>query len=296
MSSLKVLGCGAVLWDEIEGHMNIGGAVFNQMAHLSMLGAETSILTAVGEDELGNRTLDAIQGSGVDISMVKRVNYPTCVVRVSLGAGGLPTYRIPDFTTWDFVELGQGDVEMIREQRFDYFNFGTIEQRNPVSRASLRTLLEQCTFRHVFLDLNIRRHYYSEEILRYSLDQCDILKLNEEEAGILSAMFGVDRDHRKLMQALHRDFDIELVCITEGSNGASLSTGREFVFCPGYRVEVVDTVGTGDAFSAAFLWKHHKDASLASMGDFACRLGAFVASRQGAVPKYTLDEVSRVLG
>ena len=291
---MKVLGFGAVLWDEIDGRLNIGGAVFNLVAHARVLGSSSSFITAVGSDGLGAETLEIIRTHGVDASLIQVVDIPTCVVKVTLGPDGTPSYSIPDFTSWDLIDIDEKALAEVNEVCYDYFCFGTIEQRNPHSRNSLHAILDQCTFGRVFLDLNLRLHYYIDEVLRYSLQGCDILKLNDEEARIVAGTFGYDHRYESMAQSLHEEFEIELICITEGEKGAFLSSGEGSEYCRGYPAQVVDTVGAGDAFGAGLLHAHYREASLGEMGDFACRLGALIASRRGAVPQYDRTDIDKL--
>jgi fructokinase len=143
----------------------------------------------------------------------------------------------------------------------------------------------------VFLDLNLRLHYFNEEVLRYSLQECGLLKLNDEEAAGVAGMFGFNGSYDSLAQSLHDFFGIDLICITEGERGAFLWTEERSAYCRGYRVDVVDTVGAGDAFSAGLLHGHHNGFSLSEMGDFACRLGALIASKRGAIPRYDDNDI-----
>ena len=288
---MKVLGFGAVLWDEIDDNLNIGGAVFNLAAHLRRLGSESAFITAIGSDELGAETLHIMQEHGVDTTFIQVVDMRTCVVKVSLGAEGKPAYSIPDFTSWDMIDVGGKTLSDIDEACYDYFCFGTIEQRNAVSRNSLKALLHRCTFGHVFLDLNLRLHYFNDEVLRYSLQECDLLKLNDEEAASVAGTFGFSGSYDSLAQSLHDFFGIDLICITEGESGAFLWSADGSAYCRGYRVDVVDTVGAGDAFSAGLLHGHHNGLSLSEMGDFACRLGALIASKRGAIPRYGGNDI-----
>jgi len=288
---MKVLGFGAVLWDEIDDNLNIGGAVFNLAAHLRRLGSESGFITAIGSDELGRETLHIMREYGVDTSFIQVVDTQTCVVKVSLGAEGIPAYSIPDFTSWDMIDVDEKTLSSVNEACYDYFCFGTLEQRNAVSRNSLQAILHKCTFGHVFLDLNLRLHYFNNEVLRYSLKECDLLKLNDEEAARVAGTFGFNGSYDSLAQSLHEAFGIDLICITEGEKGAYLWSAEGWAYCRGYRVDVVDTVGAGDAFSAGLLHGHHNGLSLSEMGDFACRLGALIASRRGAVPQYVCNDI-----
>jgi fructokinase len=289
--TMKVLGFGAVLWDEIDNNLNIGGAVFNLAAHLRRLGSESGFITAIGSDELGRETLRIMQEQGVDTSFIQVVDTQTCVVKVSLGAAGIPAYSIPNFTSWDMIDVDERTLSGVNEACYDYFCFGTIEQRNIVSRNSLQALLHRCSFGHVFLDLNLRLHYFNDAVLRDSLQECDLLKLNHEEAARVAGTFGFNGSYGSLAQSLHEAFGIDLICITEGERGAFLWSAEGSAYCRGHRVDVVDTVGAGDAFSAGLLHGHHNGLPLSEMGDFACRLGALVASKRGAIPRYDGNDI-----
>jgi len=293
---MKALGFGAVLWDEIDGRLNIGGAVFNLIAHLKSLGAECHFITAVGNDKPGDIAFDIMRSKKIHTDFVKRVDIPTCIVSVEVDENGAPSYSIDDFTSWDTTRVHRADVARINKIGFNYFCFGTIEQRNPVSRSSLRKILQKCTFGHVFFDMNLRLDYYDRETLEYSMQQCTILKMNEYETGIVKKLFGYrEPGYRELTRKLRHDFNIDTLCITGGAEGAYISSDEGFDFCPGYSVPIADTVGAGDAFSAALIYKHYENISLKNACDFACRLGAFVASQRGAVPEYSIADIDRIL-
>jgi fructokinase len=316
---VKVLGFGAVLWDEIHGKRNIGGAVFNTVAHCARLGADAYLVSAVGTDELGEETVAAVTGQSVRPDFVSRVEAPTCVVRVRLDEAGVPTYDIDAVTSWDLIDVDESMLSRIGRIGFDVFCFGSIEQRSPVSRRSLHRLLEGCSFERVLFDMNLRLDYYDRDVLAYSLEHCDLLKLNTEEAAVVANYFDVGGtirrpahadvrapnperapnpgpdptagDWRGFTAAVCDAFGIDLVCVTDGAAGAYLGTRDELVHCPGYVVEVSDTVGAGDAFGAALVSALHEGAGLRDAGDRACALGALVASKRGAVPDYAIEEL-----
>jgi fructokinase len=294
--AIKVLGFGAVLWDEIDGCLNIGGAVFNLIAHLKTLGAECYFITAVGSDEPGDRVYSFMHARGIHTDFVGRLDTPTCVVRVSVDESGAPIYSIPDFTSWDRIHLHRDDITKMNTIGFDYFCFGTLEQRNKPSRSSLRKILKRCMFKNVMYDMNLRLDYYDRERIEYSMHLCSILKMNEEESGVVNKIFRYAAgNYRVLTEKLRQDFKIDICCITKGAEGAYISSNEGFHFFRGYTVPVVDTVGAGDAFSAGLVYKHGMNASLGEACDFACRLGAFVASRRGAVPEYSIADIGRNL-
>ena len=291
---MNVLGFGAIVWDEIEGDRKIGGAVFNLLAHVSKLGGAAYLVSAVGDDQLATETLEVVRSLGVSTRFIQTVDLPTCVIQVRFGDDGAPSYIIPQITSWDHVRVDTADLDDINGLAFDYFCFGTLEQRDEVSRSALRSILERCTFGQVFLDLTLRRQY-TREILQYSLERCTIAKMNEEEASVVSETFDFGAtEPRSLVSQIAQSFDIEVVCITAGSSGAYIGTCDEFHFCPTYGVSVSDTVGAGDAFGAGMIHKLHAGESLRNACDFGCRMGALVASKHGAVPAYQLAELDQL--
>ena len=289
---MKILGFGAVLWDEISGEKNIGGAVFNLVTHCRKLGAEAFFYTAVGADKLGERTIELVRDLGIHTDFVKTVDWPTCVVKVSIDESGGAKYSVPTMTSWDFIAATEEDFSTVDSLDFDYFCFGTIEQRSSTSRKTLRSLLRHCRFKNIFLDANLRLDYYNRAILQYSLRQSNMAKFNKEEMSIVSKLLGFGQvGYEDFIQIMIRRYGLKLVCVTLGRDGALLGSNTELVHCPGYTVEVSDTVGAGDAFSAGLLLKEHSAVSLHETVDFACRLGSIVASRRGAIPDYELDDI-----
>lgn len=289
---MKALSFGEVLWDVFEDAEHLGGAPFNLAAHLAKLGCESAMITSVGDDERGRKTLDEIHRLGVDDSFI-RIDpvHPTGTAEVALADEGLPSYTIRENVAWDFIEADEGALEKLRRMRFDVFCFGTLAQRAPVSRDVLHRLLELRCARHTFCDINLRGNFYSEEIVSKSLDYSTIVKLNDEEVRTLSQLlYDCDLSDMEFSSFLLTDFYVEIVCVTRGADGCSLYHAGGWENIPGEHVEVADTVGAGDAFSAAFLKKFCEGATPCESAVFANHIGAFVASERGAIPEYT-DEI-----
>lgn len=305
---MKVLGFGAVVWDDIEprasagtapldsaaGGRNIGGAVFNLVMHAKKLGASAYMFTALGDDDLGRRTLEVMRSKGVTTDFIKTVREPTCLVSVTFDERGEPHYEVPNPASWDAITVTPGDLDIIDRIGFDYFCFGTIEQRNKVSRAALRKILGSCRFRRVYLDLTLRREY-TTEILEYSLRAADIAKMNEVEAEVVKDAFALGaRDRRDLMMKIAEKFDIDIVCITAGESGAHIGSREAYAYCPAYRVTVSDPVGAGDAFAAGLMVRLEAGDSLADACNFACKMGALICSKTSSLPDYDLAEIKAV--
>lgn len=306
--SMKVLGFGEIVWDEIpqlpvspaagpahneSKEMILGGAVLNVMAHLHRLGAETHILTAIGNDDLGGETLKAVEKTGVRTDLLRVVDAPTCVVRVKFSPQGQPSYVFEEDVSWDHLDITSADIDMIQRQDFDVFCFGTLHQRKQASLKSLDRLLEQVPFDVVFVDINLRTPFYCREIIEYSLQKCNIAKMNTEEAAIIAEIVHLPfTDITEFMAQLRQTFDIEKICITDGAQGVHYSGPQDSGFTSGYQVTVADTVGAGDAFSAGLLYRLSNGDSLAQACDFGCKTGALIASKKGAISDWDIAELA----
>jgi fructokinase len=277
---MNIISFGEILFDVIGEVEHLGGAPFNLAAHLSKLGVSSSIISAVGIDERGERIKQAVKELGVDIKYLQENNFPTGYVEVELDNEGKPTYTIHENVAYDNIN----PIEV--EEKFDCFCFGTLSQRNLVSKNSLFNILEKINPEHIFYDVNLRKKYYSQDIIEKSLEHSTIVKLNDEEEEELSELLF----NEKLLEAefakrLLEKFDLKIVIITRGGEGCAVYTDKEVVEVPGVNVKIADTVGAGDAFSAGFLHKYLETGDIENSAIFANKLGAYVASRAGAIPK-----------
>jgi fructokinase len=283
---VKILSFGEILWDIIDGEKHLGGAPFNLAAHLAVLGAESALISAIGNDRLGAEALARAKSSGIDCAMIKTDDsHITGKVLVSLDSKGIPSYDIVENTAYDFIDQHEVIFRNIDKTSYDVFCFGSLAQRSPVSRSTLEEILKTVKCRNVFYDVNLRQSYYSTEILKKSLSYSSILKLNDEEiAGVSQSVFGVNLAEEPCIRRLFNEFPLKIVCITKGPNGCTIHSAEGRTDSPGVPVKVVDTVGAGDSFSAAFLVKYCKGESLEGCAKFANRIAAFVASKKGAIP------------
>jgi fructokinase len=278
---MKALGFGAIVWDEIPETLFgsdsaqerrcrkvLGGAVLNVLANLSRLSCEAHMVSAVGADPSGEEMLAATARTGVCTDLVRAVAAPTCIVRVEFADNGEPSYILDSDVSWDHINVTSADLESINRQGIEFLCFGTIEQRSPESRRSLRRVLEQGQCGAKYFDVNFRVPFYSRDVVEYSLDRSDIAKMNEDEARVIAEMFDIDQSPMDtFMSTLRERFGIDQVCVTHGARGAHYSNAGEFGFAPGYKVEVADTVGAGDGFSAGLLHRLSGGASLADACD-----------------------------
>jgi fructokinase len=295
----KALGFGCVVWDEISSDpqipctQNIGGTTLNVVVHLNRLGYQSTIFTAVGDDSLGSRTLKTLKGLGLGLDFVKTVPQPTCLVKICLDNDKNPTFSgFADSMSFDYIETTNSDIDCIRVGAYNTLFFGTVEQRNGVSRNALTKIIEECTFETIFLDLNLREPFYSTEIIFSSLQKCTVAKMNWEEAVLTNDLLGIGASSvDEFMSNIASKFLIDSVVITDAANGVYYFDGHETGRTSAFAVDLVDPVGAGDAFSAGLLHKLAKGESLDKACEFACRMGAMICSAVSTLPEYRVDQL-----
>jgi len=300
-----VVGLGELLWDLFPSGKQLGGAPANFAYITALLGDSGVVASRVGDDRLGQEALWHLKSSGLDVSRIQRdLNHPTGTVKVEVDSKGQPEYRISENVAWDFMEFSEDWISLARSAHA--VCFGSLAQRNAVSRATIRAFLSALpSFAIGIFDVNLRQSFFSPEILRDSLRHAKVLKLNHEEfprfldllqcplknsaraasaPGDYSASAPGDYSDMSAARWLCREFALRLVCITRGPNGSALVTANSHHEHPGFSVKIADTVGAGDAFTAALVHHALRGSSLATMNTAANRMGAWVASQEGATP------------
>ena len=274
---MKITVFGEILWDIFGDERKIGGAPFNLAAHAAKLGADVDFISAVGADENGREALAECRRLGLDCANVAVTDKPTGYCMVTL-KDGTPDYDLVMDTAYDNIPVPSVPKDA------DVFYFGTLAQRNDVSRKTLKTLLDLYRGKEVFLDVNIRQHYYTAEILDDSLKAATILKVSREEAGV----FGIPGTLEEICaELLNRYPGIKLIIMTLDSDGAFVCPrGGEIIYSSKPCCRVVSTVGAGDSFSAGFLVCFLKGESLNACIEKAVRLSGFVCEHTGAIPEY----------
>jgi len=304
---MKVLGFGAILWDNIKedsgtinsnsvvGEKNIGGSVFNVIVHLKKLGYGAYMLSAVGDDKLGKKTFEEIDRLGIHKDFIGTSEAPTCLVEVSFDKEGSPHYSCPDIVSWDQIKE-KNKAEKINDLNFDLFVFGTLEQRNIISRNTLHNILENVHFKNVYTDLTLRGGFYDKNILGYSMRKANIVKMNDDEAFVVNKLFEFKQtDVQKLIRIIAREFNCDIVCITSGSRGAYIGDRSTTVYKPAYKITVKDTVGSGDAFSAGLLYMLDNGASIGEACNFGNKMGALISSKRSSIPDYDISEIGNIM-
>lgn len=283
---LDLVAFGEILWDVIDGEAHIGGAPFNLAAHAARCGLKAAAVSRVGDDALGRAALEEMARLRVDGRWTSSDPvHPTGTVTVSL-RNGQPNYTIHEGVAWDFIGLDEDGLDALAAERPRAFCFGTLAQRSEVSRRTLDRLLDRFAFTEVFYDVNLRQTFWSGERVEAGLARATLVKVNDDEARILGGLlFGGACEPEAFARALLARHPVRAVVVTEGADGCVVcARDREAVRCLGVKVDVVDTVGAGDAFSAAFLAAWLAGASAAEAAAAGNARGAWVASRRGAVP------------
>ncbi len=283
---------GAVLWDVFDDRKLIGGAPFNVAAHATKLGIDATFISAVGDDELGREALEETKKLGLDTGHIRvAAGKPTGTVRVFLD-NGQPDYDIHRPAAYDYPEVSDADLQELAARKPEWLYFGTLELMSPTVMTVLDRLLDAMPDAKRFYDVNLRKESYTSELIERLLGATTVLKINDDEAKSFSDMFDIDAEgEQNVCRALAARFSIETICITRGENGCAIWHGGHFVESPGIAVSVADAVGAGDAFCAALIHGLTMDWDLDKVVAFANRLGALVASRRGAVPEWTLDDL-----
>jgi fructokinase len=289
---MKILSIGEVLWDVFPDAEKLGGAPFNFCYHAHRLGHEVLFLSAVGEDRRGDAVLDQARSMGFATDFIRRAEAPTGTVTVALDAAGIPTFTIHRPAAYDLLRLSEGDLAAIAAWRPDWIAFGTLHQMDASIRALLGRLVETNPQARRLYDINLRKESYTPELIAGLLPLANVVKLNDDEVAGMESMFPPAAGSiEAFCSSWSARYNWEAMCVTLGARGCAVLVGAEFAEVPGYKVNVVDTVGSGDAFTAAFLHGLEKKWPAARIGDFANRLGALVASRAGGVPSWSPEEI-----
>lgn len=280
---------GEVLFDLFPSGKKPGGAPMNVAIHLRNLEMNSAMVTAVGDDVHGKELISFLEERKVKSHLIQEAEYPTGTVEVQLDARGIPSYRIVEHVAWDHI-----DDAFLSEEIEDtaFIVHGSLACRSETSRESLLKLLNASRAKVVF-DLNLREPYYDQQLIEKLIRSADILKLNELELGILAEWNGwkSTSDKDRLLELLANYPQLELVLVTQGGEGAMVWQNGNIVHAKSLKVEVVDTVGCGDAFLGAFLAEYHRNDDVKAALSFAMATGAFVATHHGANPKYSREDI-----
>ena len=289
---MQVVSIGEILWDVIGGNEFLGGAPLNLCAHLARLGRKAVMVTAVGNDERGRRAARDACALGIDTRFVHFTSHaPTGISEVVLDKEGKATHHLLRPAAYDFLALSLEERQSLAAEKPEWISFGTLAQREAGPRLLLRNLRKDNPDAQRFYDANLRTGQWTKQLVTDLLAEATAVKLNDEEAVCLAGLFDWPlRSFQQFSERAAERFQLDLVCVTRGAAGCALWREGVYVEHPGFRVNVADTVGSGDAFSAALLHGLDRGWPLADIAEFANRVGALVAARPGATPVWTEGE------
>lgn len=288
---------GEILWDNLPTGRKLGGAPLNVAYHLNKLGIHTDMLTRIGNDQDGDDLMTLCQELAVPTSLFQCDDkLPTSTVQVHFNEDGDVRYEIVFPVAWDYIAFGEKEIEAVRNA--DFFVFGSLSIRNDESYQTLQALLKEANYR--VLDVNLRAPFYSKERIFELLSYADLVKMNEEELAYIAKWLGLpaDQTDQQKVEQVMESFDVKELIVTYGAAGAIFHSHIEkFSYhFPAFKVEVKDTVGSGDSFLAAFLsqrCRQDQAVSTEEMLEFAATLSAFVTQSSGACPNYEASTIRR---
>ena len=285
-----VVGMGEALWDVLPDGKKIGGAPANFAYHVSQFGLPSCVVSAIGDDPLGREIEENFNSKGLN-TLIATVPYPTGTVQVEIDQAGVPQYDIKENVAWDNIPFTPELEELARKTKA--VCFGSLAQRNVVSRQTISRFLDampESEDKLVVFDVNLRQGFFTKEILCESMERCNVLKINDEELVMVSRLFGYPGiDLQDKCWILLGKYNLKMLILTCGVNGSYVFTPGNVSFQPTPKVEVADTVGAGDSFTAAFIASLLKGASVPEAHAKAVQTSAFVCTQNGAMPILSQD-------
>ena len=284
MGGRLIVGLGEALWDYLPEGRKIGGAPANFAYHASQFGFEAYAVSAVGNDALGDETIEALKSNGLKIEM-PRVDYPTGQVQVSLDEDGVASYDIKEGSAWDNIPFTP-EIEQLAKQ-CKAVCFGSLAQRNEVSRNTIYRFLDSTPkdCMRIF-DINLRQNFYTKEIIQESLKRSNVLKINDEELVIIGRMFGYPGlDIENKCWLILGKYNLDMLVLTCGVNGSYVFSKGAMSYLETPKVEVADTVGAGDSFTGSFVASVLLGKTIAEAHRIGVNVSAYVCTQKGAMPK-----------
>ena len=291
-----VVGIGEALWDILPEGKKLGGAPANFAYHVSQFGLQSRVVSAIGNDRLGNEILENFQDKGLH-SLIEKVAYPTGTVQVELDAVGVPCYDIKENVAWDNIPFTDKLKQLAGKTCA--VCYGSLAQRNVVSRKTINAFLDAMPGgkgQYKVFDINLRQGFYTREILCSSMERCNILKINDEELVTVSRMFGYPGiDLQDKCWILLAKYNLEMLILTCDVNGSYVFTPGNVSFVETPKVQVADTVGAGDSFTAAFISAVLKGKAVTEAHRLAVNVSAHVCTQNGAMPELPENLLNRIL-
>ena len=282
-----IVGMGEVLWDVLPEGKKIGGAPANFAYHISQFGLDSCVVSAVGDDKLGYEILDNFDKKKLNY-LTEKVPYPTGTVQVELDETGIPCYEIKEGVAWDNIPYTPALEELAKKTRA--VCFGSLAQRSIVSRETINYFLDVMPDgegQYKIFDINLRQGFYTKDTLCNSMQRCNVLKINDEELITVSRMFGYpDIDFQDKCWILLAKYNLKMLILTCGVNGSYVFTPGNISFVETPKVDVADTVGAGDSFTATFITGILKGKDVSEVHKHAVEVSAYVCTQNGAMPEF----------
>ncbi len=280
-----IVGLGEALWDVLPEGKKLGGAPANFAYHAGQfLGSDNTVaVSALGEDRLAEETIESLREHGLNYLM-PRVPYSTGTVQVTLDEQGIPTYDIKENVAWDNIPFSDEIQRVAANCRA--VCFGSLAQRNVVSRATIQKFLDATPADCMkIFDINLRQNFYTPEVIQESMRRCNVLKINDEELVLIGRMFGYPGlDMQNKCWLILGKYNLDMLVLTCGTNGSYVFTPGQMSFQETPKVEVADTVGAGDSFTGSFCAAILSGKPVAEAHRLAVQVSAFVCTQNGAMP------------
>lgn len=289
----KLLCVGEILWDMLPTGAKAGGAPMNVALHLNKFGLGVRFAGRIGDDKLGQDLVNFLDNQKLDISLLQvDLKLPTSTVAVHLEEDHKVRFEIVDNVAWDNLTL-TNDLKQAASEA-TVIIYGTLASRHSFTRETILDLLYNNCLK--LIDVNLRQPFNSREVVEQLLLKADIAKLNDDELKVISGWYSKKSDEKDLIKWFAEKYHCKIVCVTRGASGAIVFDQGKIFEHPGYKVNVIDTVGSGDAFLAGFLAMYLSGELISKSLDYACATGALIATKTGGTPEYQLNEIIKIIG
>ena len=289
MEMKNIVCFGEVLWDVFPKHKKIGGAPLNVALRLQSLDNSVSVISSIGDDKKGREIKEYTVEKGVNAAHIQvHKELKTGKVKVMLNQKGSASYDIMYPRAWDKIQLTEENEKLT--EKADAFIYGSLAARDETTRHTLYELLKIASYK--IFDVNLREPYYTKEVLTHLMEQADFIKFNDDEIFEIGELLN-SKTHslEQNIKFIANFTDTPTICVTKGRHGAILYVDNTFYYNSGYQVEVVDTVGAGDSFLATLISKLLKENQPQEAINYACAVGALVASNEGANPQIKQQDI-----
>ena len=296
---MRIVSIGEILWDVISADEYLGGAPLNFAAHARKLGHDVFLISSVGDDQRGHRALAGLQRCGISSEFVQIIRgQSTGTAEVDLGPDGKPMFRIVRPGAYDFVSLTSAQLRRLVELQPHWIYFGTLYHTSRRALDLTMKLLDELSSVRTFYDVNLRDGNWTLTTVEQLASRASVIKLSDSEAEFLDASLNLDGTEGSMEHFCRRwseQYRCKTICVTFGERGCGIYKDGDYIEVPGCKVNVADTVGAGDAFSAGFVHGLEQGWNARRCGAFANAVAALVASRPGAIPDWSVEEAAAML-